>query len=156
MSGWAAACLLLYAPLSWGARGLGGGGRPLQHPAAPLGGAVPRRRRPLPALPASAGRQQRGGAAVVGVGVGVVRRSVRAGVDAAVSRRPLQVASSPQAVGLGVALVAAGASARSHLVPLVAVAVAAAGSRAGQSVAARVAGVRAVRLPEESKEKGFC
>lgn len=116
---------------------------------------MPRRRRALPALSAAAAGSQQGcGAAVVGVGVGVVRGPVRAGVDAAVGRRPLQVTSPSQAVGLGVALVSAGASAHSHFVPLIAVAVATAGRRAGESVAARVARVRPVRLPEE-EEKGF-
>ena len=86
------------------------------------------------------------------VGVCVVRGSgsVRAGVDAAVGRRPLEVASSSQAVGLALALVAAGASARSHFVPFIAVAVAPAGRCAGQSVTAGVARVRAVRLLEET------
>lgn len=76
----------------------------------------------------------------------MVRRPVGAGVNAAVGRRPLQVAASPEAVGLRLALVAAAtaatatgaAAAHSHLVPLVAVAVAPAGRRAGQRVAAGV------------------
>lgn len=85
---------------------------------------------------------------MVRVGVRVVRGPVGAGVDAAVGRRPLQVASPAQSVGLRLTLVAARASARSHFVPLVAVAVAPAGSCAGQRVTAGVAGIRAVRLQE--------
>lgn len=80
----------------------------------------------------------------MGVRVGVVRGSVRAGVNAAVGGRPLEVSSPAQAVGLRFTLVAAGGPTCPQLKPLIAVAVSAAGSCAGQSVAAGVTGVRAV------------
>lgn len=152
VSRWASA-RPLHTPFGWRARGLGCSRRPLQHPAAPLCGAVPRRRCHVPALPASARSQQGGGAAMMRVGVCVVRGSVRAGVNAAVGRRPLEVAPSAQAVGLRLTLVSTGASARSHFKPFIAVAVAPAGRRAGESVTAGVARIRAVRLLGE-KESG--
>lgn len=93
------------------------------------------------------------------VWMGVVRGSIRAGVNAAVGRRPLEITSSSQAVGLCVTLVPTGASTCSHFIPFVTVTVAPAGSCAGQSVTAGVTRVRAVRLPEQTEsgrdEGGF-
>lgn len=65
------------------------------------------------------------------MGVRVVRGSIRACVNAAVGRGPLEVATSSQAIGLSFTLVTTGASTRSHFVPFIAVAVAPAGSCAG-------------------------
>ncbi len=61
----------------------------------------------------------------------MVRGSIRAGVDAAVGRRPLEVASSYQAVRLSFTLVTTGSPTCSHFVPFIAVTVASAGSCTG-------------------------
>lgn len=72
---------------------------------------------------------------------------VGGGIDAAVGRGALKVASSTQAVGLGVSGVSRASGA--HVVPLV-IAVGTTGRRAGQRVAAGVR-VRGVRLYGETE-----
>lgn len=81
---------------------------------------------------------------MVSVGVGVVRGSKRAAVNAAVGRGALEVTTSSQAIGFWVTLVTTGAPTSPHIIPFVAVAVAPTGSSAGECVTTGVTRVRAI------------